>query len=183
MRRIGALLAAGQSTRFGAGDKLLAPCRGRPLVAWAAEALLASGCEELVAVVASPQVADALPSGFALHHLPPGLPMSESFRVALTLARDAGASGLLMCLGDMPNISPALLRGLMALPGSGACLHAGRRLPPAWIAAADFARALATPPGDHGARAIIAGLPPDRLIPIDATTAHDVDRPDDLTEG
>jgi molybdenum cofactor cytidylyltransferase len=51
MTRIGAvLLAAGASTRFGAGNKLLAELGGRPLVAHAADALLASGVDEIVVV-------------------------------------------------------------------------------------------------------------------------------------
>ena len=51
MARIGAvLLAAGASTRFGAGNKLLAELGGRPLVAHAADALLASGVDEIVVV-------------------------------------------------------------------------------------------------------------------------------------
>jgi molybdenum cofactor cytidylyltransferase len=51
MARIGAvLLAAGASTRFGAGNKLLAELGGRPLVAHAADALLASGVDVIVVV-------------------------------------------------------------------------------------------------------------------------------------
>jgi hypothetical protein len=51
MARIGAvLLAAGASTRFGAGNKLLAELGGRPLIAHAADALLASGVDEIVVV-------------------------------------------------------------------------------------------------------------------------------------
>lgn len=181
MRCLGAILAAGRSTRFGAEDKLLAPWRGRPLVGWAAEALVASGCDEVIAVISAPEVGAVLPDGFTLHRIAPGLPMSASFKLALRIARDRQADGLLLCLGDMPNVDAGLLRRLRSLPGSGACLAAGRRMPPAYIAAGDFDRALDVEDGDHGARSIIAALPETRLIRIDKDAAHDVDRPSDLT--
>lgn len=181
MSRMGVVLAAGGSRRFGADDKLLALWRGRPLVAWAAGALRESGCEELVAVVSSADVAAVLPAGFAVHHLPPGLPMSASLRLALRLARQRGAEGLLVCLGDMPNITAAVLQQLLLLPGSGACLQGGRRLPPAYIMSEDFSFALGAQDGDHGARDLIEALPDARLIQICRNMAHDVDRPADLT--
>lgn len=180
MRRAGALLAAGGSTRFGLGDKLLAPWRGRPLVTWAADALRAAGCDGLLAVVSSPAVAAVLPADFSVNALPPGAAMSASFKHAVRWAQQGGADGLLLCLGDMPNVSPALLRRLLDLPGSGACAQGHRRLPPVHIAAGDFARVLAAPEGDHGARALVAALPGDRLIPVSRRAAHDIDRPADL---
>ena len=178
--RLGMILAAGRSLRFGADDKLLAPWQGRPLITWAADALKQSGCDSLGAVISSPDVGAVLPGGFALHPLPPGLPMSASFGLALRKARDAGADGLLICLGDMPNVSAALLQRLLASGESCACLRGDRRMPPAHIAAADFGRVLGPSDGDQGARQFLATLPLDRLIPIDARMAHDVDRPGDL---
>lgn len=180
MRRLGALLAAGASTRFGPDDKLLAPCRGRPLVAWAAEALAGAGCDALLGVVSSPAVAAQLPAPFAIHALPAGRPLSLSVGTAVRWARDAGADGLLLCLGDMPNVTPALLRSLLALSGGGACIEGGRRLPPVHLAAKDFQRVLAERDGDHGARGLLAAFPADRLVPVSRDTAHDVDRPGDL---
>lgn len=180
MMRLGALLAAGRSTRFGPDDKLLAPWRGRPLVSWAAGALREAGCDDLIAVISSPAVGAVLPPEFALHPVGPGLPMSESLREALRVARRKGADGLLLCLGDMPNVTPDLLRALLALPGSGACVQGNRRLPPACVAAGDFDRALGAGAGDHGARDLIAALPAHRLIPVSPEMAHDIDRPGDL---
>lgn len=179
--RLGMILAAGQSLRFGAEDKLLAPWHGRPLITWAAEALRQSGCDSLGAVISSPEVGAVLPDDFARHLLPPGLPMSASFALALRNARDAGADGLLICLGDMPNISAALLRRLLASGESCACLQGDRRMPPAHIAAGDFGHALGPVEGDRGAREFLATLPRDRLIRIDARAAHDIDWPGDLS--
>lgn len=179
MSSIGALLAAGLSRRFGPEDKLLAPWRGQPLVRHAAEALRGAGCAELIAVVSQPEVAAQLP-GFTLLWVAPGLPMSQSFSAVLSHAQRRGAGGLLLTLGDMPQVDGALLRRLLALPGSAACIADGRRMPPAHLVAADFADALALPPGDHGARAVIAAIPPERLVAIDRATARDIDLPGDL---
>ncbi|MFH5776845.1 NTP transferase domain-containing protein [Paracoccus sp. NGMCC 1.201697] len=180
MRYVAALLAAGRSVRFGDSDKLLAPWQGRPLVSWAAEALAEADIAERVAVVSSPQVADILPNGFTRLTIAPGLPMSRSFRLALDHARRTGADGLLLALGDMPNIDAALLERLLGMPAGGACTDGRSRLPPAFIPAAAFATALSDHEGDFGARAFIAHLPDDQLIHFAAAQALDIDRPEDL---
>lgn len=122
---LGVLLAAGQSRRFGPGDKLLAPLAGRPLVCHAAGALAASGVGALAAVVSSPAVAALLP-GFAALRVGPGLPMARSLARALVEhARALDAARLLVCLGDMPGVTPALLGRLLAQAGSAACVAGG----------------------------------------------------------
>ncbi len=178
----GALLAAGASRRFGPEDKLLAPWRGRPLVLWAAEAMREARCGALAAVVSSPEVAAALPEGFAPLRVAPGLPMAESLRRAVLAAQEAGAESLLICLGDMPGVSGELLRRLIAgAEGrTRACLREGVRSPPALLLAADFAAALRAE-GDQGARAILRGLAPEDLLDLAPEEAADVDRPEDLT--
>lgn len=181
MRILGALLAAGASRRFGPQDKLLATHRGKPLMLWAAEALLGAGCESLAAVVASPETAAILPPGFAPLRIAAGLPQSESLKAAVRAAQAAQADRLLLLLGDMPQISARTLRRLLAMEGSGAraCLHEGRRLPPALLTAADFPEALRAE-GDQGARGILARLTPEALLALSAAEAADVDRPEDL---
>lgn len=180
MMHMGVLLAAGASTRFGIDDKLLALWKGRPLVTWAAQALSDAGCGLVISVTTSPAVAALLPAGMARRWIAPGLPMSASLRLALREARDRKVKGLLVCLGDMPNVTPELLGRLMAAGESAACVYDRRCMPPAFIAAGDFDRILSLPDGDFGAREVIAGLPPDRLVPIGADAAHDVDRPSDV---
>lgn len=170
--RMGVLLAAGASRRFGPQDKLLAPWNGRPLVTWSARALLAAGCDALMAVVASPAVADLLPAGIECRRVAGGLPMSASLKTALREAQRRQAQGLLVCLGDMPDIAPETLRRLQRIGGTAACIQGDRRLPPVHIAAEDFGAALALPEGDHGARALVADLPADRLVPIPAAAAR-----------
>lgn len=180
MKTLGVLLAAGQSRRFGASDKLLADWQGRPLVTWPAQALRDdAGCTELAAVTSSARVAALLP-GFVPLHLPAGSPMSESFALAARHAQRIGAEALLLVLGDMPGVTGALLRQLSGQRASTACLWQDRRMPPALLVGTDIAAALDQPPGDYGARRIITRLPPDRLIPISAGMARDIDHPQDL---
>ena len=112
MAGIGAvLLAAGASTRFGGGNKLLAELGGRPLVAHAADALLGSGVDEIVVVTGrnSEQVRQILA------------------RTAVRFAHNKGwirgmgssiASGL-RALGSQPS-------GAFVVPGDMPFLTAGR---------------------------------------------------------
>jgi molybdenum cofactor cytidylyltransferase len=180
MRTLGVLLAAGQSRRFGAADKLLANYRGRALVSWAAGAMEGDvGCAELAVVTSSPEVACQLPR-FTQLHLPAGLPMSLSFACAARHAQRVEADALLLVLGDMPAVTAALLRRLVAQGASTACTHEGRRMPPALLVGADIFSALDQQAGDHGARNVIAALPRQRLISISAEMARDIDYPDDL---
>src|SRR5271165_4945182 len=112
MRRLGVLLAAGASRRFGPEDKLLAPYRGGALVRSAATSLLGAGCDAVLAIVSSVDVAAALPTGIEICSIAPGQPMAVSFHTAIDQAVARRASRLLICLGDMPNVKPALLRRL-----------------------------------------------------------------------
>ncbi len=181
MSSLGVLLAAGESRRFGTEDKLLAPWRGRPLVATAAAAMANAGCDGLAAIVSSPAVAAVLPADFVPHRVAAGQPMAVSFRPAVALAEASGATRLLICLGDMPGIEVGLLERLLAAPGSAACLCDGIRLPPMALARADFTAASAAAEGDRGARRFLAALPATALIPIAAAVARDIDTPDDLS--
>ena len=147
---MGVLLAAGQSRRFGAPDKLLAQVGGQALVCHPARALAGLGCGGLAAVLSSDAVAAALPPAFQPIRIAPDQPMARSLLAALDHARQAGAGRLLICLGDMPGVTGATLARLLARSGDAACVQGGRRLPP-------------------GA-----------LVPISATEARDIDTPADL---
>lgn len=177
---MGVLLAAGQSRRFGAPDKLLAQVGGQALVCHPARALAGLGCGGLAAVLSSDAVAAALPPGFQPIRIAPDQPMARSLLAALDHARRAGAGRLLICLGDMPGVTGATLARLLARPGDAACVQGGRRLPPVVIAAHSFAAVAALAQGDRGARDFIAALPPGALVPISATEARDIDTPGDL---
>lgn len=180
MRSLGVLLAAGASRRFGPEEKLLAAYRGGALVRAAALALLGAGCDEVLAIVSSEDVAAALPAGAEICRIAPGQEMAASFHAAIDQAVARQASRLLICLGDMPNVSPALLRQLAARDRSCACRSGNIRTPPLLLAEADYAAARASAEGDRGARQFLATLPPDTLMAVDPGEMLDIDQPADL---
>lgn len=116
------LLAAGRGTRFG-GAKLLAPLRGRPLVAHPlaciADAVRAGTLAGGVAVV--PAGDDAL-AGFvatagleAIPNPAPETGLASSLRLGLAaIARHADAEAAVILLGDQPGVSPELLARLVS---------------------------------------------------------------------
>ncbi|OOY06730.1 NTP transferase domain-containing protein [Thioclava sp. F28-4] len=180
MRTLGILLAAGASRRFGARDKLLADWNGAPLVLAAARALEASGCDALVAIVSSERVAVSLPPSFKVHHVAPGLPLSESWRTARGVATSRRAERALFVLGDMPFVSTDTLRALVNSDGGGrACTFNGIPMPPALLTAHDLRHA-PDQDGDQGARELLRALPRKSLISLSAEEASDIDTPEDL---
>ena len=178
------LLAAGQSRRFGAEDKLLAPFRGRPLVdhalAHLTDPALAGFRLRQLAVVSDPQVAAlAQARGFALAPIPPGQPMAASLVQGLAQLRSGPIPDqLLVALGDMPFVQPQDFAALLRMAGTApaACATGEVALPPALFPASDFAK-LARLQGDRGAASVLRGLdkhrllrlPPERLADIDTT--------------
>lgn len=182
MTTLGVVLAAGASRRFGVDDKLLAPFRGRPLVSWAAGALVQAGCDVTGAILSAPEVAQVLPAGMLHRFIAPGQDMAASFRAAIAFAREQEAERLLLCLGDMPNVTPQLLQRLLLHKTSAVCCCEGVRLPPLLLAAADFERASLLAEGDRGARAFIISLPPVALVEVDSRVGTDVDVPADLAQ-
>jgi len=182
----GLLLAAGRSARFGTADKLLAPFRGRPLVAHAADALRGTPLDHRIAATADPRVAALLP-GFAIVGTASGAPgtnlasQSDSLRAGLARAQALGVDLILVTLGDMPLVTSALLAAILdraALAGAAAATDGDLRSPPAAFGRAFF-DALGATSGDRGAAAILAGLPHQALVPAAGLLA-DIDTAGDL---
>lgn len=185
------VLAAGLGARFG-GGKLLAPFRGRPLIAGALTAAVESPALSVVVVIGEDAGLEA-----ALLRLDEQAE-TRVVRVA-DPARGMGASlaaaaravpididGVFVFLGDMPlvgpEVAPALVRALSGRDGIAAPIHAGQRGHPV-LFGGDWIPALRALDGDVGAQALIrqAG---DRFTAVetgDAGVLFDIDRPGDLS--
>lgn len=117
-KRIGAIiLAAGRSSRMAPHNKLLIPDRaGVPMVARVADAVLASPARPVVVVTghAADEVRAALAGrtvAFA-HNPDHAAGLSGSLRAGLDALGDE-VDAALVCLGDMPLVSPALIARLI----------------------------------------------------------------------
>ena len=190
------LLAAGSGRRFG-GGKLLADFQGRPLLAGALEAALASPALDIVLVTgaqaeavgaAARSVAEARGEAARLrivHAADHAEGMGASLRAGAR-ALPPDAAGVFVFLGDMPKVPPAILPRLAQAVRQGAAaaapMYGGRRGHPGLVG-----RGLLPAParlsGDEGARAVLAELG-GRMAFVDTDdpgVCFDVDRPEDLT--
>jgi molybdenum cofactor cytidylyltransferase len=158
------ILAAGRSTRMGGPNKLLAELGGKPLVRLVAEQALASNAKGVIVVTGhQAELVEKALAGLDVKFVrnpdfAQGLASSVKAGVA-AVADDA--DGAVICLGDMPMISAALIdrlieafapdRGnLIAVPVSD-----GRRGNPV-LWSRRFFNELMTLDGDIGARHLIA---------------------------
>ena len=120
----GLLLAAGESRRMGATNKLLLELEGEPLVRRAARVLLASGLGQIVVVLGHERerVAAAL-EGLALSSVVnPDYAHGQMSSVHVGLGALGGpAAGVMICLADQPLLTPADVDALIAaFAGRGA---------------------------------------------------------------
>ena len=190
--RIGALvLAAGQSRRMGALNKLLIEVDGEPMVRRVAAAALASQAEPVVVVTGheAERVQEALAGlDVAVAHNPDFAEgMSTSLDCGLQ-ALDPTPDGAVVCLGDMPRTSAALIDRLIAgfnpLEGRaiGVPTWRGKRGNPVLWAARYFGE-MRSLSGDVGARHLIGDHSdavyeiesPDRSVTIDVDTPEALD--------
>ena len=178
----GLLLAAGQSKRFGAQDKLLSRRDGGALIKRAADLLRGLPLDHRVAVVSSPEVAAELGGFELIENAEPEVGMGRSLSLGIEAVRASGAERVLIVLGDMPFVTPAHCQAVMELctdeRGAASVLE-GRRMPPACFPSLSFG-ALGSIAGDRGARDLIAALPEEALVAGDAQTLADIDTPDAL---
>jgi molybdenum cofactor cytidylyltransferase len=115
------LLAAGASHRFGTDNKLLADIGGRPLIRSVAEAITHGGTVSEVVVVTGcdqsliERALDGLPLRFA-HNPNWTAGMGSSIGVGIA-AIGSRVQGALIVPGDMPFLTAALLKNLVATFG------------------------------------------------------------------
>lgn len=181
-RTLVAVLAAGEGRRFGE-DKLLAPCGGMPLVAWALKAIEAAGFEPGV-LVCRPGFAAKLgvPTAWSFLEVQKrrAAPLSHSIRLATRSAQRFEAESLLVCLADMPLVEANHLRRIGTSKGVAATIHADGSLGvPACFPASLYPRLLELR-GDQGAGGLLRDLPDVVQCTVPPDTLLDVDTPDDI---
>ncbi|MEM9348992.1 MAG: nucleotidyltransferase family protein [Pseudomonadota bacterium] len=182
MRLAAILLAAGRSQRFGTEDKLLATYKGRPLVSHAADAIRALRPTSMIAVLSSEAVATLLPD-FQRSCPKPGLPQSASLIAGVKAALSARADKALIVLGDMPNVTPALLKELVKRADDDHATAAtdGQTSQPPVCFPRGMLGKLLDSSGDQGARELITMLPTSQLVHTSVQELKDVDEQIDLT--
>ena len=180
-----AVLAAGRGSRLG-GDasKPLLEWRGRPLVAWALDAVLASGLSPVVVVVGyrAEELCAALVDRDVLVIENPGWEegIASSLRAALTgLTPMTEVDAVCVGLADQPRVSPEVYRRVAATDGELVIpTYDGQPGNPVKLARSLWPEALELR-GDVGARTLAR----DRAVHIDCTgtgSAADVDTLEDL---
>jgi CTP:molybdopterin cytidylyltransferase MocA len=184
-----AVLAAGRGSRLGGeASKPLLEWRGRPLVAWALDAVLASGLAPVVLVVG--YRADDVRAAVAAHCSRGAVDVVEnpeweegiasSLRAVLTtLVPRAEVDAVCVGLADEPRVSAEAYRRVAATSGELVVpTYAGQPGNPVKLARSLWPEALELR-GDVGARALAR----DRAVRIDCTdtgSAADVDTLEDL---
>lgn len=182
------LLCAGLSERFGTHDKLLAPLAGKPLLLHAAERVAALPARRRIAVVPSESAEDGVSAllralDFELVENPdPAQGKDSSLRLGLGKALADECDAILVCLGDMPCITPGHIAALCDAAGTGhpAVSSCADWWSPPLILPREIAqRALSKP--DTPVRAVLdqSGV---RTVPATRESLADIDTQQDLQE-
>ena len=185
------VLAAGRSTRMGAINKLIAEIGGKPLVRIAAEQALASRAKPVIVVTGHEhERVEAALAGLPVRfvHNPDyadGLGTSLKAGIA---AVPADADGVVVCLGDMPQVDAGLIDKLIAAidPERGGLVVVpsidGRRGNPV-VWSRRFFHDLTAISGDIGARHLIGSYAEAVVeVPVAGEAAlTDVDTPESLS--
>ncbi len=190
MRCAAVVLAAGRSTRMGSANKLLEVLRGKPLVEHVVSAATKSAAKPVI-VVGGHQ-AEAVRAAVGAYG--PTVVFNPDFADGLSTSLRAGIAALpvdadaaVVLLGDMPDVSAALIDRLVAaLDARPDALAAVPAFAGAWGNPVVLARAafgdIETLSGDAGARKLLEGRA-DRVVVVpvdDAAVALDLDTPEAL---
>jgi molybdenum cofactor cytidylyltransferase len=184
------LLAAGLSTRMGGGDKMLTPWRGRPMIAYATDAVRGANVAKRVAVLGkgAGKVAFAgrIGDGFTLAVKPnPEQGLASSLKLGL---RALGTvDGAVIMLADMPQIEANLINALLAswTPDAFAVVPAkdGQWGNPVVLGEAALGLAAGLT-GDRGARSLLEARRAEVIeLPVETDAIFaDIDTPADLDQ-
>ena len=176
-----AILAAGRASRFG-GDKLDAPCAGRPLGCWALDAVVEAGLQPgiIVTPTETPEFARRAEGWTLVSHPRAEAGLASSLACAVRRAQAERASALLVLLADMPLVPGQLLKGLVEARAPAATIHPdGRPGVPALFPARLFER-IASLEGDRGAASLLIAEPGTTLLAAEPDWLLDVDTPNEL---
>jgi molybdenum cofactor cytidylyltransferase len=190
-RTAGVVLAAGLSTRMGR-NKLLLPLDGEPLVTRAVRTAVAAGLDPVLVVVGH----EAARVRAAVDHLPvtavenpdPARGMHTSLRCgfdALATAPGPPPAGAVVLLGDMPLVSPAMVRRLVERWRAAAAplaisVYGDVVAPPILYGAALFAELRALDGHGCGKRVIRRHRAAALELAWPSWALHDLDEPGDL---
>lgn len=181
------ILAAGRSQRMGS-NKLIADIAGKAVVAHVADAIAHAGLPPPIVILGNDP--DAVRAALAGRNVRFVTAADHQEGMARSLAAGIAATpadwmAALICLGDMPLLSPDLVRALAAKADAGSILvptFAGRRGNPVLWGRDHFPR-LQLLEGDVGAKALFAEYHAhvEEIAWCDNSIAIDVDLPDMLT--
>jgi molybdenum cofactor cytidylyltransferase len=182
----GLVLAAGAGTRFGGPVKQLAPLRGRPLLEYAVESMLAVPALDPVLVVlghAADEILRTAELGEAEVVVCDEWARGQSASLRCGLAALAGADAVVVTLGDQPFITPQVIAGALDhLEGYDAAraVYGGTPghpvvLGPRVVAAAGELE------GDQGARDLLSRFRVKRWEAGHLASAADVDTQEELS--
>jgi molybdenum cofactor cytidylyltransferase len=180
------LLVAGRSTRMGGANKLLADLGGAPVVARSFAAIAAAGLPALVVLGnMAAEVRAAIGERARFVEAPDFAEgLSRSLRAGIAAAPDDWR-GAIVCLGDMPEVPPAVLVALVAAFRDPHAIvvptFRGKRGNPVLWPRMHFAR-LTTLAGDVGGKALLAEFA-DHVVEVEVESEAvltDIDTPDAL---
>jgi molybdenum cofactor cytidylyltransferase len=173
------VLAAGAGSRFtGAGHKLLAVLRGRPVIAWAVEHALDAGLDETIVVTGAVEL--PLPAGVTMVHNGGWAEgQATSLRVAVDHAEGQGHAAVVVGLGDQPFVPAGAWQAVAGTDASVAvATYEGVRGNPVRLDRAVWP--LLPTSGDAGARVLIRARP-DLVVEVACPgSSTDIDTIEDL---
>jgi CTP:molybdopterin cytidylyltransferase MocA len=181
----GLILAAGAGTRFTGGTKQLAELRGRPLLSYAVESMLAvEGLDPVVVVLghAADRILAAVDFGEAEVVVCEEWERGQAYSLRRGLAALGDADAAVVTLGDQPFITPQVIAGALAqLPGYDAvrAVYDGKPGHPV-VLGRDVMDAAAALDGDVGARDLLARFRVHRWEAAHLASAVDVDTREEL---
>ena len=175
------VLAAGAGSRFAGPDhKLLAPFRGRPVLAWVLDAVDAAGFDQTYVISGAADVSGLVgPQHTLLVNQRWEAGQATSLALALDVADSAGHTAIVVGLGDQPLVPATAWRSVGAAAGPiVTATFDGVRRPPVKLEASVWAEI--DREGDFGARELLRRRPelvseiPCLGNPVDIDTVEDL---------